>query len=91
MIRRLLSILTGGIVTFLLLWLFDDGRIVSSEKAGWVLAIALGAVASLLWPFIWAFFIARRARARREDAVQEEVQRQVEAQSAPLKDPETPV
>jgi hypothetical protein len=90
MIQRLLGLLTGGIVTFLLLWLFDDGRIVSNEKSGWLLAIALGALANLMWPFIWGLFIARRVRHRRDEEMRSEVQRQVESQSVIPGDPETP-
>lgn len=77
MIERLMGILTGGIVTFLLLWLFDGGRIVSSEKGGWLVAIALGAVANLLWPLIWGIYIRRKVRGRRESAVRAEVERQI--------------
>jgi hypothetical protein len=91
MIQRLVGVLTGGIVTFLLLWLFDDGRIVSEEKSGWLLAIVIGALVNLFWPLIWGTYAGRRAYARRDDAVRMEVQRQVEAQRMAPEDPETPV
>jgi hypothetical protein len=80
MISRLLGALTGGIVTFLLLWLFDNGRIVSSEKTGWLIAIAIGLVANALWPFFWGIYFGRKARNRRDEQIQSEVQRQLDAE-----------
>lgn len=77
MIERLLGIVTGGVVTFLLLWLFDGGRIVSNEKGGWLVAIAIGAAANLLWPLVWGIYIRRKVRGRRDAAVRAEVERQI--------------
>jgi len=79
-IQRLVSIIVGGIVTFLLLLLFHNGRIISNETTGYLFAVAIGALVNLFWPLIWSTFITRRARERRQASVRAEVQRQVDAQ-----------
>ena len=83
MIQRLLGVITGGIVTFLLLWLFDDGRVISGEKSGWLVAIVIGALANLLWPMIWGIYIGRRAQERQDRSVRAEVERQLDVERDP--------
>lgn len=80
MIERLVSILVGGVVTLLLLLLFHNGRIINDEYTGYLVAVVVGAVLNLFWPFIWSRFSSNRARSGREEAIQLEVQRQVNAQ-----------
>jgi putative flippase GtrA len=91
MIQRFVGVVVGGIVTFLLLWLFDDGRVVGEEMTGYVVAITIGALVNLFWPAIWTMFIARRTRDRYDARVRTEVQRQVEAQREPQDEPTSPV
>lgn len=83
MIERLFSIVVGALVTFLLLLLFHNGRLISNEISGFATAVAIGAVINLLWPFIWGQVSARRAQQRRTESIQDEVQRQVTAQRPP--------
>ena len=71
MIDRLFGIIVGGIVAFLLLLLFDDGRIISDQTTGFAVAVGIGAAAIL---------ISRRAKGRRNELVQAEVQRQLSTQ-----------
>ncbi len=80
MIQRFVGVVVGGIVTFLLLWLFDDGRVIGEEMTGYLVAITIGALVNLFWPAIWAMFIARRTQDRYDARVRTEVQRQVEAE-----------
>ena len=80
MIQRFISIVVGAIVTFLLLLLFHNGRIISDETSGYLTAVVIGALVNLLWPFIWSTTLARRTRERREAAMRVEVQRQLEAE-----------
>ena len=79
MIQRLIGIIVGGAVTFLLLILFDDGRIISDEIAGFLTAVVIGALINAFWPVIWRLILARRARAEHDAAMRTEVQRQVAA------------
>jgi hypothetical protein len=82
MVDRLVGIVVGGLVTFLLLLLFDDGRIISDQLTGFVVAVAIGAIVNLLWPLIMSIWISRRAKGRRDELVQAEVQRQLAAKQA---------
>jgi hypothetical protein len=86
MIQRVVSIIVGGIVAFLLLLLFDDGRIVGEETTGYALAVVIGALVNLLWPLIWSSFKSRRARTYHESNMRAEVQRQIEAESRPIEE-----
>ena len=80
MFQRLVGIIFGAIVAFLLLLLFHNGRLISEERSGFLIAVAAGAVANMLWPLIWAGLIARRSRVNRQATVEAEVQRQVNTQ-----------
>jgi mannitol-specific phosphotransferase system IIBC component len=87
MLDRLLGTVIGGFVTFLLLLLFQDGRIISDRTTGFIAAVAIGAVVNLLWPLIMALWISRRAKGRRNELVQAEVQRQLASQQPPENEP----
>ena len=80
MFQRLASIIVGGIVTFLLLLLFHNGRIISSETTGFLVAVVIGSVVNLFWPWMWGNFMDHRRNQDRQDAVRAEVARQVDAQ-----------
>jgi len=80
--QRLVGIVFGAVVAFLLLLLFHNGRLISEERSGFLIAVAAGAVANMLWPVIWAGLVARRNRTTHQAKVQAEVQRQVNAQRA---------
>ena len=80
MIQRFVGIVFGAVVAFLLLLLFHNGRIISEERSGFLIAVAVGAVANMCWPLIWAALIKRRNRVTNQATVQAEVQRQVNAQ-----------
>ncbi len=91
MIQRFVGVVVGGIATFLLLLLFDDGRIVGDEFTGYLAAVVIGALLNLFWPVIWGAFMARRSRERYDATVRAEVQRQVEAQRAPQEEPDVQI
>ena len=86
MIQRVVSIIVGAFVAFLLLLLFDDGRIVGEETTGYGLAVVIGALVNLLWPWFWTSTSARRERQRRDAVMRTEVQRQLEAESRPIEE-----
>jgi len=75
MIQRLIGVSLGALVTFLLLvWNHAD-------SSAWAVAAIVGAIASFFWPIVAGFLLARRAKQRREDAMQAEVAKQVAAQT----------
>lgn len=77
MLQRLIGVTIGAIVTFVILWL---STVMADEAAllGWYMAAALiGAVASFFWPVVAGIWLGRRARARRDARIENEVQRQL--------------
>jgi hypothetical protein len=78
--QRYIGIILGAILTYLLLLLLQDGRIISDENTGFLVAVVAGALMSWLWPIVIAWWLVRRHRARQEDRVQEEVARQIAEQ-----------
>ena len=88
MIQRLIGVIVGGIVTFLLLLLFHNGRIISDEWTGFLVSVVVGAVVNLFWPLIWSTVMARRNRDYEQSRVRAEVQLQVDAQC--VVEPELP-
>lgn len=86
MIQRLVSIIVGGIVAFLLLLLFDDGRIVGEETTGYLVAVVVGALVNLFWPLVWGTYTTRRTRGLQQASVRAEVQRELEAERRPVED-----
>jgi 4-amino-4-deoxy-L-arabinose transferase-like glycosyltransferase len=79
-IQRIVSTIVGGLVTFLLLLLFHNGRLIADETMGFLVAVAIGALVNLFWPWIWSAFMDRRRYQSRQQAVRVEVARQVDAQ-----------
>jgi len=78
-IQRLLGVSVGALITFLILWLSTVVKPV--DLMPWYLAAAvIGAIASFFWPVVIGFWLHRRAKARRDDQIQKEVDRQLEEQ-----------
>jgi len=89
MLQRLIGVSIGALITFILLLLFYGGvdsnavvnwRIVGDSTQAFLVASILGAVASFFWPIVIAWFMARRMRARRDNQIQSEVERQMAEQ-----------
>jgi hypothetical protein len=80
MIQRLISTIVGAVVTFLLLLLFHNGRIISNETTGYLVAVVIGGLITLFWPLIWSTYMGRRARDAQQATFRSQVQREVEAQ-----------
>lgn len=96
MLQRLIGVSIGAIVTFLLLLTFYGGvgvnpdgtvgahwRIVGDSTQAFLVASVIGAIASFFWPIVAAWWMARRVRARRNNAIESEVQRQLSEQQRP--------
>jgi len=75
MIQRFLGVSIGALVTFVLLW-FNH-----ADANAWAIAAIVGAIASFFWPIVAGFFLARRAKQRRDANIQDEVARQVAQQN----------
>jgi cell shape-determining protein MreD len=76
MIERGLSIVTGALVTYIML------LVLSPEGAQdyWLTAVVVGALASAIWPLIWLLMIRRRRQNKMDKQVAEEVAKQTGGQ-----------
>jgi hypothetical protein len=80
MLQRLLGVSIGGLITFVILWFSDLTN--QTDLIPWYFAAALiGAIASFFWPVVAGIWLGRRARARRDDQIQKEVDRQMAEKS----------
>jgi hypothetical protein len=82
-VHHYIGVILGAIVTYLLLLLFQDGRIISDQTTGFTVAVVIGAIVAAFWPWAIGFWLVRRHRSRQEERVQAEVARQVAEQTQP--------
>lgn len=75
MIQRFLGVSIGALVTYVMLWWNHVDMAVAGT------AVVVGAIASFFWPIVAGFFLARRAKRRRDANIQDEVAKQVAAQT----------
>lgn len=80
MIERILSVLTGALVTFLALVILNPTDSLD-PNGDYLTAVILGAAASLIWPIIWLFWMRRRRQNKMDQQVAEEVAKQTGGQS----------
>ena len=76
MIQNILGILIGSLVTLVVLVVVG-----AKTMEQYVTAIVVGGIGNLLWPIVAGFWLARRAKARRNDRIEAEVTRQVNDQT----------
>lgn len=76
MIQNILGILVGSLVTLLALLI---GKADSLEQ--YVTALVIGGLCNFAWPIVAAIILRRRVKARRNDQIQAEVDRQIAAQN----------
>lgn len=76
MLQRLIAVTIGALVTFGFLVIWDATNFMDPIPA-YAVAALLGAVGALIWPVIVGWWFVRRAKSRREDEVQKEVERQM--------------
>ena len=80
MIQRFLGVSIGALITFLILWLSDVTN--QTELMPWyVAAVVIGAIASFFWPVVAGIWLGRRVKARRDEEIQKEVDRQMAEKS----------
>ena len=75
MIQRIIGGGVGALVAWLILWWNQVDTSLAATAA------VAGAIATVLWPIVIGFFLARRFKQRRDEAIQDEVARQVAAQT----------
>ena len=75
MLQHIIGSAVGAAVAWLVLVLTN-----ATSSPQYVTAVAIGAIASMLWPWVIGLFLARRIKQRRQDEIQAEVDKQVNAQ-----------
>lgn len=75
-IQRIIGLAIGVLVTLILLVAMTS---VTWDEA--IVPLVIGAVAAFFWPIVAAWYLVRRAKQRREDKIQDEVQRQMNQQN----------
>jgi hypothetical protein len=78
-----IGVALGSVVTYLLLLLFQGGRIISDTNTAYLVAVVIGGLVAAFWPWAIGLWLVRRHRAKQEAAVQAEVARQVSQQQRP--------
>jgi hypothetical protein len=76
LIRNLLSAFATGLVTFLFLLVWNVTQFVPPITA-YAIAGVVGGIGALFWPLVMGFFLVRRAKNRRDEKMQKEIDRQV--------------
>ncbi len=77
MIQRGIGAAIGALVTLLILIAFGpEGAAIED----FIPAVVIGAVVMFAWPIVIAWWLGRRAKARRESQIEDEVQRQLDQQ-----------
>ena len=79
--QRIIGIVFGAVVTFLLLLLLDSTKLIADRNTSYLAAVIIGGISTWAWPFILSIWLTRRARARRDERIESEVERQVAAQT----------
>jgi uncharacterized membrane protein (DUF485 family) len=78
MIRRIIGIILGVLAFLIVYWL--TGGLATPATPNWALAILVGLVVALIWPWVMGLIIVRRARQRRQNEIDQEVQKQLAQQ-----------
>ena len=78
MIRRITGIILGVVAFLLVYWL--TGGTQTPSNPNWALAILVGLVVALIWPWLFGLYVVRRAKRNRQDEIDQEVQKQLAQQ-----------
>ena len=73
--QRIIGIVLGAVVTYLLLVVLVGTAGDAARLFG--IAVIAGAVVSLVWPWIVAFYVARRVKERRAEEIPREAEKQL--------------
>jgi hypothetical protein len=78
--QQVVSVVVGAVVTFLLLLLFqgpDGPRIVGDSTQGFLVAVVVGALVTLVGPIVAGWYLRRRREARQQRRIESEVERRI--------------
>ena len=78
MIRRITGIILGVVAFLIVYWL--SGGLATPATPNWALALLVGLVVALIWPWIMGLILVRRARQHRQNEIDQEVQKQLAKQ-----------
>jgi ABC-type uncharacterized transport system permease subunit len=73
--QRIIGVLIGAVVTWVLLWLLVG----SENTANYTTAVVVGGIVSAAWPWVIGLLLVRRAKNRRDEQIQKEVDAQMKA------------
>jgi hypothetical protein len=74
--QRTIGVVLGALVTYLMLVILGA---TSNPEPKYGLAVVIGALVSWLWPWVIGIILVRRAKARRDKKISDEVDKQVAA------------
>ena len=74
--QRIIGVVLGAIVSYVLLLILVGTAGDVSRSYG--IAVIVGAVVAIFWPWIVALYIGRRVKEHRDEEVQREVNRQLD-------------
>jgi Flp pilus assembly protein TadB len=75
MLQRGIGIFVGALVTLALLILTVNAGV---DWTTYVMPLVVGGLSAFFWPVVIAFWVGRRAKERRENEIQQEVNRQLD-------------
>ncbi len=75
MLQHIIGSAVGAVIAWLVLVLTN-----ANTSPQYVTAVVIGAIATILWPLVIGFFLARRVKNRRDEQIQKEVDKQLNAQ-----------
>jgi hypothetical protein len=78
--QRFIGIVLGGLTIWALLNIMD--ALSADTQPKYLLAILIGMLVALIYPWAIGFFLVRRAKDRRDEEIQAEVQRQLAEERA---------
>jgi Na+/melibiose symporter-like transporter len=73
--QRIIGVVLGALLAFTLLLLLVGTEF--DKPRNYAIALFVGGIISVLWPWIVGFYIGRRVREHRDEEVQREVERQL--------------
>ena len=78
--QRIIGLILGGLTIYVLLNVME--AVTKDTQPRYLFAIVIGMLVALLWPWVIGLRVARRAKERRDEEIEAEVQRQLAAERA---------
>jgi preprotein translocase subunit SecF len=73
--QRIIGIVLGAVASYLVLVVLLGTT--GDAPRDYAIAVAVGAIVALVWPWIVAVYVGRRVKERRDEEVQREVEKQL--------------